>query len=439
MLMMRWSWAWTHLTALALSSVSTRVDAAFLRSSAISTGVSMDGWDGVDAQPPDIGMQLFRKVDAFVLDTARQDLPGEPSLRAHMEAENIVAERATPALKGGKLHFLFLIGKHIELPGIWSKFFAEAPPGSHTVWAHCSDDCDVAQLHKTLPAVQVVPQVPSSYCSDLVTPMWQLVRHALKTPPATGPDKFIFVSDATIPFKPFEVVFQSLMHNSHSEFSIHGPAAWARTNVNGSVLAIVRSSQWSVLNRFHAQKFVDVWRPMSEQDSDAGTQANSDVGWTLNVHRGPFRNQPIMLSRRAFDPPLCTDSEAVFASIFGVFIVDSWPPKPMNFPGLGVVDFAARAPQGRHRTFWAFEDSNDSLYMQLLADAGSSLVPGSGSHPATIKNISETALDLVRESPYLFGRKFVQGSVSLDSYCSRVLARRSVPPDPTVARAAQKP
>lgn len=356
-----------------------------------------------------------------------------------MEAENVLAEQATPVLKGGKLHFLFLVGKHIELPGVWSKFFAEAPSGSHTIWVHCSDDCDVARLHQTLPSVNVVPQVPSSYCSDLVTPMWQLAHHALQTPPATGPDKFIFVSDASIPFKPFEVVFQSLMHNSNSEFSIHSPSAWAKTHVNGSILAIVRSSQWSVLNRVHAQRFVNVWRPMSEQDPEAAARADRDVGWTLYVDQGQFRNQPMMLSRRAFDPPLCTDSEAVFGSIFGAFVVDSWPPKPVNFPGFGVVDFEARGPQGRHRTFWAFEDSNDILYMQLLADAASSLVPGSGSHPATIKNISETALDLVRESPYLFGRKFMQGSVSLDSYCSRVLSGRSVSPDPTLARAAQTP
>lgn len=327
----------------------------------------------------------------------------------------------------GVLHFLFLLRKQLPHPLVWNSFFKEAPAGSWMVWAHCSHGCVQEDLENAVPSVTIVPTVPSEYCTDLVTPMAQLTKHALKEKAPHGVlEKYIFLSDTTLPMKPFYIVHRSLTNNERSEFSIPNSRFWSKAKVDGKFLALVRSSQWSVLNRVHAKRFVAGWVPVLNQDPSAGMLGVNDAGWTIRLSDFPGRGQSRNVSRREFSPAFCSDSEAIFAMIFGVFRCDDWPPKKVFFEGLGHVDFRARHHQGRLRTFFAFEAADSPLLMKLLSDSGTKVSPGRGSHPATFIKVSEKGMAWLRRSPYLFGRKFAHRSVVGSRYFDLVLSRNSL-------------
>lgn len=327
----------------------------------------------------------------------------------------------------GVLHFLFLLRNQLPHPLVWTRFFEEAPAGSWKVWAHCSLGCKQQELEKSVPDIRVVPTVPSSYCTDLVSPMAQLTMYALKERAPHGVlEKFIFLSDSTLPMKPFFIVHRALTVNVKSEFSIPNSQFWATAKIDGKFLALVRSSQWSVLNRDHAERFVAGWVPVRNQDPSAGKVAINDAGWTIHQSDFPEKGQSRNISRRDFSPAYCADSEAVFATVFGAFRCDEWPPKKMYFQGLGNVDFRARHHQGRLRTFFAFEAADSPLFMKLLSDTGTKISPGRGSHPATFIKVSEKGMSWLRRSPYLFGRKFAHGSVVGPRYFDLVLSKNSL-------------
>merc|ERR1719356_2434575 len=95
----------------------------------------------------------------------------------------------------------------------WEKFFAAAPEKSWLAWVH-SGDGTALELRK---GFQQVSTVPSEYCVDLVTPMAHLAKEATSQSEVKGNDKFIFVSEATLPVKPFSVVYEELTATNNSD------------------------------------------------------------------------------------------------------------------------------------------------------------------------------------------------------------------------------
>merc|ERR1719262_409136 len=74
-------------------------------------------------------------------------------------------------------------------------------------------------------------------------------------------DKFVFLSETTLPVKPFAFIYQSLTVDQNSDFCIATTDQWARLaskNIGESAV-LVKHSQWTVLSRYHAELVVQRW------------------------------------------------------------------------------------------------------------------------------------------------------------------------------------
>jgi len=160
-----------------------------------------------------------------------------------------------------KVYFLFLAMDKISNLGIWKSFFNGASPDMYRVLVHCKfrEPC-VQQLHGS--PFELVSTVPSYYCTDLVSPMNQLLNMALQDAYGSHPnDKFAFVSDSTLPGKPFPHVHAALTGRTGSDFCVFPSKEWADTlTYDGQMSMLPKHHQWSVLGRDHAQLTWKLWQ-----------------------------------------------------------------------------------------------------------------------------------------------------------------------------------
>lgn len=101
-----------------------------------------------------------------------------------------------------------------------------------------------------------MPAVFNAWCTDLVSPMLQLLRYALARQPAPGypVDKFAFVSSQHLPVKPLRVISEEFAkHPDKSDICVHKSNWWLRMKVNWTIQAVV-CYQWSVLSKKDALK-----------------------------------------------------------------------------------------------------------------------------------------------------------------------------------------
>jgi len=193
-----------------------------------------------------------------------------------------------------------------------------------------------------------------------------------------------------------------------SDFSTWMSDKWPAALVNGKRTLLVKSSQWSILNRRHAQKMVKEWRPFLVQDTF----------WNIPVSV----EQRLRLFRFEFEPALghgsCTDEEAVYATVCGTFDTIEAPSASAvkKCDGTTDVHYPTTQFQGRHRTFvmWRELENTDPLATALLQDSSSQITRASGFHPSVFVRMSREALALMRVSDYLFARKFEVGSYNPD-------------------------
>jgi len=134
------------------------------------------------------------------------------SVKRHPLQRNILSARRREDTSAGSLFFLFLTSAGIQRQDIWASFFEDATLQTpYRTFVHCTDwkTCDAEiQVDNPLNAT-LVGTVPTFYCKDLVTAMTQLLKAA--TLESTSPhDKFVFLSDSTLPVKPFELVYSAL-------------------------------------------------------------------------------------------------------------------------------------------------------------------------------------------------------------------------------------
>jgi len=126
-----------------------------------------------------------------------------------------------------RIFFLFLTMSGIKRPELWRAFFDYQPAGRWRTFVHCkhSNICSLElSLANILGATQVAT-VPSSYCRDLVTPMVQLLQAAMLES-ASPRDKFVFLSESTLPVKPFAEVYNTLTYDTSSDFCIYPTNHW---------------------------------------------------------------------------------------------------------------------------------------------------------------------------------------------------------------------
>jgi hypothetical protein len=305
----------------------------------------------------------------------------------------------------GIVHFLFLVNNGIPHINIWNAFFARAPPQSYTAFVHCKDSngCTNSGMLAN-PKFRLVTTTPTYYCHDLVTAMVALLKAATSVSAAgTVPEKFVFVSDSTLPVKPFGLIHSTYMADNDSDFCVFPSNQWAWANIDNHEVRLVKHHQWVGLSREHADLFVKSWVPVD---------ANSV--WRIWLRGGSWQGKERYLSPQHFSRPAsansCTDEWAFIATIFGAV-------EPFGgvrqFPGFGggllhMTGGGSLVNQGRCRTFAYWKGDDDAATSALAAQisSGMSCYPTCIANPATINTANDDMLRAVRNSPFLFMRKF---------------------------------
>lgn len=339
---------------------------------------------------------------------ARQAPPRAPHVGLDPPEPRPSAQNSTQDPVPGVVTFLFLLTDELEHMDIWASFFASAPAGSWQAFAHCKDPeaCHASGL-LNIPGMRMVQTTPTWYCHDLVTAMAHLLQSGLSLPHGGGNEKFVFVSDSTLPAKPFAEIHTQLMADWNSDMCLFPKEQWASANIDGHSVLMPKHHQWVVLNRFHAELFVREWVPVSQEGV-----------WRVWLRGGSWTGKERFVSPQHFyHPPQtnwCTDEWAFAATIFGVIEVQSVTSTLPAFGG-GPVSLwgpPSEKTQGKCRTF-TFWDASDGDSMALLAkqinqDWGSRLscYPKCHQRPATIEELSMHSLQAIRHSEFLFVRKF---------------------------------
>lgn len=338
-------------------------------------------------------------------------LQPETSLQNNMTSlhADFVGNSSDMKWGAGVVHFLFLVTDNIPHSDIWRQFFGNAPQGSWRVFVHCKDieGCQRNRVFTDNPGFMPVPTTPTWYCHDLVTAMASLLTGALQANAAMvgGREKFVFLSESTLPIKPFGEIHSSLLLDDNSDICLFPSNQWGSASIDGSFVKLLKHHQWVVLSRGHAELFVREWVPVNAQSH-----------WQVWLKSGTWQGHDRHIAPQSFYYPAsantCTDEWAFMATIFGAL-------EPMNgaryLPGFGGghIDMNTHLTQGRCRT-WTYWDNTWDPDATALGGSiandfyGSrmSCYPKCHARPATLEKVSHSSLHALRKSPFLFARKF---------------------------------
>lgn len=336
------------------------------------------------------------------------------------------------------LNFLFMADNDVPLSWQWRQFFAFADTKKWSAYVHCQDFDECYRHHKEgrISWLRLVPTVGSKYCDDLVSPMVQLVKYALQHSPKHDRNKFIFVSDSTLPFKPFSVVYDTLVSTEKSDICLKRQP-WKHlltAKHRGREFFLLPATQWSILNLEHANLLHARW-PLS----DAPVESSS---WRVPLHCSsrPEACPKLLASNFSctgsggYLSTICngcgpTDSVAVFASIFGAMPMSTAKENPYNFSFSDDSGWSNTC-----RTYASFmSEPGSDVYMPEHQDLehlvwfdgihvhGHSKDVDNGSHPWTFDRMNVIGVAWLRSSDYLFARKFTSKS-NIQSYLEVALA-----------------
>ena len=175
-----------------------------------------------------------------------------------------------------KVAFLFLTMKDFPWQELWDKFFHDAPKDQYSIYIHRALLKDQEQrMAHWLPLGQYgpieVPWVRTAWCALFGVEVASLFE-AMKDPLNV---QFVFVSDSSVPLKPFSYVYNELARNSPqtSKICLASRASSGQAKVEFTKQEAKRSCffrdflrdinprtmkhhQWAVFNRPHAWKIV---------------------------------------------------------------------------------------------------------------------------------------------------------------------------------------
>lgn len=332
-----------------------------------------------------------------------------------------------------RVYFLFLARVGLEHTMHWQAFFNGADPEKYRALIHCTEQvtCQLNLQHSNPLRLLQIQTVPTIYCEDLMTAMVSLLVNALNQDPGrknAHRDKFVFMSESTLPVKPFWKVHSTLIAHETSDFCFGDRDDWPSLHDPHGTLAhpatLIKHSQWTVLSRPHARQVANNWPEILSHKSFA---------WNIPVLSS--RDDGILAIGQLYSK-ICTDEWAVFASIFGGLE----NPHFVGVTGLSTGNFVpyAKGWHGNCRTFsyWHMDDANAEttrLVEAFLADQqsgmfcnGTSLNSASpdclSSHPAAISHVSANVATLFRRSSFLFARKFARTAIPYQLYKDVVLA-----------------
>lgn len=344
-----------------------------------------------------------------------------------------------------RVFFLFLTLSGIKRPELWRAFFDGQPPARWRAFVHCkhTNICALELSLGNLLGVTQVATVPSTYCSDLVSPMVQLLQAAVLES-ASPRDKFVFLSETTLPVKPFWDVYNTLTWDTNSDFCVYPTDHWVELELAQNLRAlIVKHSQWVVLNQAHAHVMVQSWAGIKN-----GLHGPT---WSIPVYHSPRKGPWGKITNPAgvLPLPMCVDEWAFFATIFGAFVDrGEWSLGKDGLPGFSAPPLQLRGAthltstmQGVCRTF-AFWDASEfggsNLINEIAQDwpwSKLSCFPRCDStHPAEFSAVSDRGVVALRRSRYLFARKFPENVVTMDQFQRIILAQTPPPPPAAPAR-----
>jgi len=270
--------------------------------------------------------------------------------------------------------------------------------------------------------------VPSEYCHDLVSPMVQLMQSALQESNSSA-DKFVFLSETTLPVKPFAEVYSALTSTASSDICISPSEEWVwlhnKRAAPGQLAALVKHDQWVILSRVHAELMVQRWPHIRGGESDANWKVPT---WPNSQHPDYGVNDFGQLQGGV---NRCTDEWAIFGTLYGV-VMSSQAREAI--PGLNeqvlmLEKRYAKEGQGVCRTFvsWGTTAGNYDTrpVAQQLKHLLSCYPDCIGTHPAEFKSMTLQGLVVLRNSPFLFARKFPANVVTYDQFVQAILAKAS--------------
>lgn len=322
------------------------------------------------------------------------------------------------ATTAGKVFFLFLADDSLPNEEIWIRFFATAQRGlDFEALVHCRNESACKQGVGSRGLFQVISTVPSKWCEDLVSPMNALLQAALSVGgAASGADSFTFISDTTVPVKPFKTVSQrmALDRMQGSSFCVAPKADWGILDSNHS--PVVKHSQWLTLSRRHASRVVAIGYRMRNLMHLATPDAVEETfgGFITDTYQ-------FTLGKVFGRIPIngCLDEFSYFASVYG--FRDGGDDKDVwQKPVLGVVgqlsmsdNISTQDFQGQCDTFvyWGYGKQFSKLAGELKADTATGLELPLWGHPAYFTNLSAMSLTNLYKSDFLFARKLDSRSV----------------------------
>lgn len=317
------------------------------------------------------------------------------------------------------VHFLFLAVGKVNNIDVWKAFFARAPSDKFRAYVHCKvPECTASVADSPLVPI---PTVPSFYCADLVTPMNQLLTLALHGPGQNPRDKFVFVSDSTLPGKPFSYIYDTLVARTGSDFCVCSVKEWATRRENPladtkegkPVEMAVKHHQWSILERSHAEKVSAIWLASNPMVHDFLMR------FQMNL---PPRSRSVKTFSGSSDTG-CLDEFYHFSAIYGTLpYVDSKNDTLVSLPAFTNAPLHVAAStdlQGSCDTFVAwpayakgrdapFNMTGSSAFSRLYTNLDPLSVPYSGDaqKPGYWDTISSHGMRTIRSSEFLFVRKF---------------------------------
>lgn len=315
-----------------------------------------------------------------------------------------------------RLNFLFMATDKISNWAVWKNFFKNADSDQYRAFVHCKT-AECLFFAGDTQLLKMVRTVPSIYCTDLVSPMNQLLDFALNDDGTTHPrDKFIFVSDSSLPSKPFSTIYSTLTTRQGSDICVYPSQDWADVpaadGLSGLTMAI-KAQQWMVLERAHAKKASALWKTGVWRKLPTFFKLNAPANWQAPAdrHYGDTQNFG------------CLDEYWHMTAIFGTLVgVDKTANDKISYPGFTnspiLLDPKA-GWQGTCDTFalWSgFENATmvkdgkkvkssiTRLYDALDADSKPNAPANS---PAWWYKITPVGIAAIKNSDFLFIRKFV--------------------------------
>lgn len=336
------------------------------------------------------------------------------SILLRSTGENSTANSSARVLKNigqkaraPRVYFLFMAVDKVSNLDVWNAFFANAPVEQYRVLVHCKFESCIQQVAGT--QLVAVPIVPSYYCTDLVSPMNQLIAYALQDDRVSGipnvADKFAFISDSTLPAKPFSFIYQTLSTRRGSDFCVFPSNEWADIPSSQGLEIAVKHHQWITLERAHAEQTSALW--------SSGKLHNLMTLFGMNANQYIWSNNTYA-DNRNFG---CLDEFWHMAALYGTLhnnYAQAEKQVPLSMFSNGPLLISAKAGwQGECDTFVMWSKYLHTLGVNPFNQLYSSLDPmsvphgGNAARPGWWDTITTKGLQAIRMSSFLFARKFI--------------------------------